>query len=181
MATSSEAHKQGSIQVPGSILRNGNSVPELNNGAVPTLKYQKQISTEWTPEEQSILEEGLAKYATHSMIVCYAKIAVQLKKKTVCDVALRCRWMTVKEASKRRKGDLNVRRKSKGKMSRVVKWAVAAAHGRMACTSGRLRYKRTLSSWSSLRLHFQYHGQIDEYMTIYRKATHAIGGKMSPL
>lgn len=29
------------------------------------------------------------------MIVCYAKIAVQLKKKTVCDVALRCRWMTV--------------------------------------------------------------------------------------
>ncbi|XP_022849358.1 uncharacterized protein LOC111371544 isoform X2 [Olea europaea var. sylvestris] len=117
MATSSEAHKQGSIQIPGSILRNGNSVPELNNGAVPTLKYQKQISTEWAPEEQSILEEGLAKYATHSMIVCYAKIAVQLKKKTVCDVALRCRWMTVKEASKRGKGDLNVRRKSKDRGS----------------------------------------------------------------
>ncbi|CAI9773622.1 unnamed protein product [Fraxinus pennsylvanica] len=30
-----------------------------------------------------------------SKIVCYAKIAVQLKKKTVCDVPLHCRWMTV--------------------------------------------------------------------------------------
>ncbi|KAL2463415.1 hypothetical protein Fot_53071 [Forsythia ovata] len=120
MATSSETRKKGSIQGNGSISRNGNSVHGLNNGAVPTLQYQQNISTNWTSEEQAMLEEGLAKYASESNIVCYAKIAVQLEKKTVRDVALRCRWMTVKEARKRGKEDLNVTRKSKGKREKIV-------------------------------------------------------------
>ncbi|KAJ6289739.1 hypothetical protein OIU78_025624 [Salix suchowensis] len=50
-------------------------------------------------------------------VVRYAKIALQLPNKTVRDVALRCRWMTKKENSKRRKED-NLMRKSKDKKER---------------------------------------------------------------
>jgi hypothetical protein len=35
------------------------------------------------------------RYASESNLVRYAKIAMKLKDKTVRDVALRCRWMTV--------------------------------------------------------------------------------------
>lgn len=35
------------------------------------------------------------RFASDSTLVRYAKIAMQLKDKTVRDVALRCRWMTV--------------------------------------------------------------------------------------
>ncbi|CAN0858010.1 hypothetical protein LINGRAHAP2_LOCUS7037 [Linum grandiflorum] len=54
------------------------------------------------------------RYASESNIIRYAKIAMQLQSKTVRDVALRCRWMTKKEFSKRRKED-NLSRKSKDK------------------------------------------------------------------
>lgn len=35
------------------------------------------------------------RFATEANIIRYAKIAMQLQNKTVRDVALRCRWMTV--------------------------------------------------------------------------------------
>ena len=35
------------------------------------------------------------RYASEPTIVRYAKIAMKMKDKTVRDVALRCRWMTV--------------------------------------------------------------------------------------
>ncbi|CAA0839355.1 Protein of unknown function (DUF3755 [Striga hermonthica] len=95
---------------------NGSSV----NGewGVPTFQHQQTISMDWSPEEQALLEEGLCKYASETSIIRYAKIAVQLRNKTVRDVALRCRWMTKKEISKRRKEDFNARkikdRKEKG-------------------------------------------------------------------
>ncbi|XP_022771607.1 uncharacterized protein LOC111314471 isoform X2 [Durio zibethinus] len=77
------------------------------------LRHNPGISVDWTPYEQSILEDLLAKYASDSTIVRYAKIAMQLKDKTVRDVALRCRWMTKKENGKRRKEDHNSSRKNK--------------------------------------------------------------------
>ncbi|KAF3617798.1 F21O3.28 protein isoform 3 [Capsicum annuum] len=76
---------------------NGLSVPE-NSVVGPTqaaLRHNPGLSVDWTPDEQSLLEELLAKYATESNISRYAKIAMQLKDKTVRDVALRCRWMSV--------------------------------------------------------------------------------------
>ncbi|KAH9793996.1 Histone H2A deubiquitinase (DUF3755) [Citrus sinensis] len=86
---------------------NGVSVNSSNNGGnspavidtsqtASALRHNSGISTEWTPEEQSILEDLLAKYASDSAVNRYAKIAKQLKDKTVRDVALRCRWMTEK-------------------------------------------------------------------------------------
>ena len=36
------------------------------------------------------------RYASEPTIVRYAKIAMKMKDKTVRDVALRCRWMTVR-------------------------------------------------------------------------------------
>ncbi|KAE9588123.1 putative Homeobox domain-containing protein [Lupinus albus] len=94
---------------------NGNSALDTSLA----MKHNPGISLDWTTEEQAILEDGLAKYASESNIVRYAKIALQLQNKTVRDVALRVRWMNKKENSKRRKDDHNVTRKSKDKKERV--------------------------------------------------------------
>ncbi|XP_022728146.1 uncharacterized protein LOC111283791 [Durio zibethinus] len=77
------------------------------------LRHNPGISVDWTSDEQLMLEDLLPKYASDSTIVRYAKIAMQLKDKTVRDVALRCRWMTKKENGKRRKEDHNSARKNK--------------------------------------------------------------------
>lgn len=87
----------------------GSSLTEHNPG----------VSTDWTPDEQSILEDGLSQYASESNIIRYAKIAVQLQNKTVRDVALRCRWMIKKDISKRRKEDYILTRKSKDRKERM--------------------------------------------------------------
>ncbi|KAJ4963483.1 hypothetical protein NE237_023422 [Protea cynaroides] len=100
---------------------NGNSGAAVeSSGLAHTLKHNPGLSTEWTAEEQSILDEGLAKYASESNIVRYAKIAMQLQDKTVRDVALRLKWMKKKESSKRRKEDHNLIRKNKDKKEKVT-------------------------------------------------------------
>ncbi|MBA0713870.1 hypothetical protein Golax_012873 [Gossypium laxum] len=58
-------------------------------------------------------------YALEPSVTRYAKIAMELQNKTVRDVALRCKWMTKKENSKRRKEGLNLARKIKEKRERV--------------------------------------------------------------
>ncbi|CAK9134918.1 unnamed protein product [Ilex paraguariensis] len=100
---------------------NGGAIAVPENSVVgPTqasLRHNPGLSVEWTHEEQSLLEELLTKYASETNIVRYAKIAMQLKDKTVRDVALRCRWMSKKENGKRRKEDHNSARKNKDKKS----------------------------------------------------------------
>ncbi|KAB1670100.1 hypothetical protein ES319_1Z199600v1, partial [Gossypium barbadense] len=59
-------------------------------------------------------------YASKPSIIRYAKIALQLQNKTVRDVALRCRWMTKKENSKRQKEEHYIARKSKDKKESVA-------------------------------------------------------------
>lgn len=85
----------------------GSSVPE------PVLQNTNGVAVDWTPDEQSILEDGLAQYASESNIIRYAKIAVQLQNKTVREVALRCRWMFKRNIGKRSKEDYILTRKSK--------------------------------------------------------------------
>ncbi|KAL9268318.1 hypothetical protein AKJ16_DCAP22671 [Drosera capensis] len=80
------------------------------------LKHNPGIATEWSAEEQEILDDGLKKHASVTLVVRYAKIAMQLPNKTVRDVAFRCRWMHKKEMSKRRKDE----RKSKDKREKVT-------------------------------------------------------------
>ncbi|XP_058102497.1 uncharacterized protein LOC131246407 [Magnolia sinica] len=89
-----------------------------NSRPEQALKHNPGIAAKWSSEEQSILEEGLTKYASDSNIVRYAKIALQLHEKTVRDVALRCRWMTKKEIGKRRKDDLT--RKNKDRKEKMM-------------------------------------------------------------
>lgn len=91
-----------------------------NNSTSPTSFQQNQVSMDWTPEEQSILEEGLVKYASEMSISRYAKIAISLKNKTVRDVALRCKWTTKKENSKRRKDDANLLKKNKDRKEKMT-------------------------------------------------------------
>ncbi|KAK4566580.1 hypothetical protein RGQ29_002735 [Quercus rubra] len=98
---------------------NGNSNRGGGTGEF-SLGYEAQpgISLDWTSEAQAILDDGLAKFPSESNIIRYAKIAMLLQNKTVRDVALRCRWMTKKENSKRRKEDHNLTRKNKDKKER---------------------------------------------------------------
>ncbi|KAM7496313.1 hypothetical protein LguiA_020727 [Lonicera macranthoides] len=116
-------NQEGSSNGNGAAANNnGISVPE-NSVVGPTqaaLRHNPGLSVEWTPDEQALLEDLLAKFASESNIVRYAKIAMQLKDKTVRDVALRCRWMNKKENGKRRKDDHNSARKSKDKKEKVA-------------------------------------------------------------
>lgn len=114
---------------------NGNGTPAAGNNtnggaaAVPdnsvvgptqsALRHNPGLAVEWAPDEQSLLEELLTKYASDSIVLRYAKIAKKLQDKTVRDVALRCRWMSKKENGKRRKDD-NSSRKNKDKKEKVT-------------------------------------------------------------
>ncbi|XP_009774856.1 uncharacterized protein [Nicotiana sylvestris] len=97
-----------------------NSIGGRDNSSSPTNFQQNQVSMDWTPEEQAILEEGLVKYASETSISRYAKIAISLKNKTVRDVALRCKWTTKKENSKRRKDDANLLKKNKDRKEKLT-------------------------------------------------------------
>ncbi|CAN7051271.1 hypothetical protein Bca4012_074828 [Brassica carinata] len=101
-----------------SVDNGGNSAVD-NSQTISALRHNPGISVDWTHEEQSLLEDLLAKYASEPTIVRYAKIAMKMKDKTVRDVALRCRWMTKKENGKRRKED-HSSRKSKDKKEKTT-------------------------------------------------------------
>ncbi|WVZ97267.1 hypothetical protein U9M48_042816 [Paspalum notatum var. saurae] len=60
---------------------------------VAALRHDPGLTARWSPEEQILLEKGLAQYAVDTTVVRYAKIAMSFPDKTVRDVALRCRWM----------------------------------------------------------------------------------------
>lgn len=125
------ANPQGNHQEPAhaSSTFNGNgniaaaaavtAAPE-SSSTTSAMKHNPGISMDWTPDEQVALEEGLAKFVSENKVISYAKIALQLQNKTVRDVALRCRWMSKKENSKRRKEDYNLNRKSKDKKEKVA-------------------------------------------------------------
>ncbi|CAF2126695.1 hypothetical protein BRARA_C03217 [Brassica rapa] len=98
---------------------NGGNTTVDNSETISALRHNPGISVDWTHEEQSLLEDLLAKYASEPTIVRYAKIAMKMKDKTVRDVALRCRWMTKKENGKRRKED-HSSRKSKDKKEKTT-------------------------------------------------------------
>lgn len=62
----------------------------------------------WTPEEQTILDNALARYPLDSCVsscLRYAKISLELPQKTTKDVAMRCRW--IKELGRVKAESLN--------------------------------------------------------------------------
>ncbi|KAL5543205.1 hypothetical protein UlMin_010915 [Ulmus minor] len=130
MANPSGNHQESS-SFNGGNPTNGNSAPASapeNSGGAVAMKHNPGISMDWSADEQAILEDGLAKYSAESAIIRYAKIAMQLQNKTVRDVALRCRWMTKKENSKRRKEEHSLSRKSKDKKERVTDATAKSSH-----------------------------------------------------
>ncbi|XP_018434645.1 uncharacterized protein LOC108806929 isoform X2 [Raphanus sativus] len=94
-----------------------NTKVDNNSETISALRHNPGISVDWTHDEQSLLEDLLAKYASEPTIVRYAKIAMKMKDKTVRDIALRCRWMT--ENGKRRKEE-HSSRKSKDKKEKTT-------------------------------------------------------------
>ncbi|KAI5583008.1 hypothetical protein POPTR_007G132700v4 [Populus trichocarpa] len=117
MANPSGTNNQDGNQAPSSFNGNNPSNGNSDPSSGSSLKHNPGISTDWTFEEQTILEEGLVDFAEETNVVRYAKIAINLPNKTVRDVALRCRWMNKKEQSKRRKED-NLARRSRDKKER---------------------------------------------------------------
>ncbi|KAL9340043.1 hypothetical protein Peur_066262 [Populus x canadensis] len=117
MANPSGTNNQDGNQAPSSFNGNNPSNGNSDPSSGSSLKHNPGISTDWTFEEQTILEEGLVDFAEETNVVRYAKIAMNLPNKTVRDVALRCRWMNKKEQSKRRKED-NLARRSRDKKER---------------------------------------------------------------
>ncbi|XP_077247048.1 uncharacterized protein LOC143886806 [Tasmannia lanceolata] len=85
------------------VIPSGSSGSGLLLDTVPGLKHDSGLAVDWSIEEQSLLEKGLAKFSDEPNIMPYVKIAATLRDKTVRDVALRCRWMTKKDNGKRRK------------------------------------------------------------------------------
>lgn len=100
----------------GNGLNNSNDVEHVSQVVVDN----PGVSTDWTLDEQAILEDGLNQYASESNIIRYAKIAVQLQTKTVRDVALRCRWMVKRDISKRRKEEFLLTRKNKDRKEKMI-------------------------------------------------------------
>nr|KYP65996.1 hypothetical protein KK1_012274 [Cajanus cajan] len=92
------------------------------------MKHNPGISLDWTPHEQTILQQGLSLFASETNLTRYAKIALNLKNKTVRDVALRVRWMHKKENGKRRKDDHNFPKKIKDKKEKVSSPAARSSH-----------------------------------------------------
>ncbi|KAL7172942.1 hypothetical protein ACSBR2_032416 [Camellia fascicularis] len=125
-------NQEGSSGNANGATNNGSSVPHDNSPVGPTqavLRHNPGLSVEWTPDEQYLLEDLLNKYSSERNIMRYAKIAMQLKDKTVRDVALRCRWMNKKENGKRRKEDHNSARKNKDKKEKITDpMAKSASH-----------------------------------------------------
>ncbi|XP_076881974.1 uncharacterized protein LOC143530281 [Bidens hawaiensis] len=87
---------------------NSNDAGQLSyDGGGSVSEQNPSVSTDWTPDDQAILEDGLSQYASESNIIRYAKIAVQLQNKTVRDVALRCRWMFINTDDHQEQANLN--------------------------------------------------------------------------
>ncbi|XP_010464386.1 PREDICTED: uncharacterized protein LOC104744947 isoform X1 [Camelina sativa] len=107
---------------------NGGAAADNNSQTIGALRHNSGISTDWTHEEQSLLEDLLLKYATEPSVFRYAKIAMKMKDKTVRDVALRCRWMTKKENGKRRKDDHSSRKKDKKQEKTTDSSAKSSSH-----------------------------------------------------
>ncbi|XP_062231069.1 uncharacterized protein LOC133928657 [Phragmites australis] len=110
------ANPSGSLGGPHRHLSSLVSAPQQQGVAgstVAALRRDPGLTVRWSPEEQVLLDNGLAKYAADTAVVRYAKIAMSLPDKTVRDVALRCRWMAKKESSKKRKDELSKKSKEK--------------------------------------------------------------------
>ncbi|XP_076940123.1 uncharacterized protein LOC143609181 [Bidens hawaiensis] len=125
-----ESTSNGNGNAAGNNTNNTNGGAPDNSAVGPTqsaLRHNPGLSVEWAPDEQSLLEELLTKYASDTSVLRYAKIAKKLQDKTVRDVALRCRWMTKKENGKRRKED-NSSRKNKDKKEKVTELAKLSSH-----------------------------------------------------
>ncbi|WCJ41286.1 hypothetical protein M5689_022166 [Euphorbia peplus] len=140
MANSSGTHNNQDANHASSSFNGVNPSNGHDSQSAAPLKHNPGISTDWTLEEQAVLEDGLKEYRAEQNIVRYAKIAMQLQNKTVRDVALRCRWMTKKENSKRRKEDI-LARKTKEKKERA---SDPLKHSHFMASPNVLPYSRTM-------------------------------------
>lgn len=99
-----------------SIAQASCSTGSLQFDSAPAANYEDASLAEWSVEEQYTLEEGLIEYANEQTIMKYVKVAAKLPKKTVRDVAIRCRWKT----RKRRKPEDYAGKRVKDRKDKLV-------------------------------------------------------------
>ncbi|KAK8491569.1 hypothetical protein V6N11_063063 [Hibiscus sabdariffa] len=126
---SSEMIPLGGYLVPPSTIVTGNSsttsptliLPGNPSGSsldsVAEFKHATGLATEWSADEQRILEDGLEKYKEEPNFLKYVKIAAILPDKAVRDVALRCRWM---QRKRRRAEEPNAGKKVNNRKDKQV-------------------------------------------------------------
>lgn len=161
---SSSSPPQGAVSYNGKVPVSG----VFDNSGSPPVTFRPNlhgISMDWTPEELTILEEGLVKYASESSIVRYAKIATHLDNKTIRDVAMYCRWLNSfriqkKDVSKRRKEDTSLTRKSKERKEKMLDPSVMNSQGMQSafppyemlnCDNGMTYNDITNATWLLIR------------------------------
>ncbi|KAL1544794.1 hypothetical protein AAHA92_21598 [Salvia divinorum] len=79
------------------------------------VSHNPGLSPDWTPHEESALEDLREKYASESAPALYVRIAQDLRSKTVRHIASRIISMNKSENSKRKNEDIGPSRKNKGK------------------------------------------------------------------
>ncbi|GMI75262.1 hypothetical protein like AT1G60670 [Hibiscus trionum] len=80
-------------------------------------KHDAGFASDWSVDEQYILEDSLERYKDEPNIMKYIKIAATLPDKTVRDVALRCRWM---QRKRRKPEELNAGKKVNNRKGKQV-------------------------------------------------------------
>ncbi|KAG7586229.1 hypothetical protein ISN45_Aa02g015480 [Arabidopsis thaliana x Arabidopsis arenosa] len=102
------------VASPG-LVQTGNS--SNASDSVSGLMLDTSMVSEWSNEEQYILDDGLAKYKDIPSIERYIQIGNSLPDKSVRDIALRCMWMTRK---RRKSEELNCGRRTSSTKEKQV-------------------------------------------------------------
>ncbi|KAG6534310.1 hypothetical protein ZIOFF_008196 [Zingiber officinale] len=124
------------LNIISSLMSTSNS-PGTVLDQMQGLQLRSTFSVSWSYEELEVLKQGLVRYANEPNMLKYVKVAAMLPDKTVRDVAMRCRWMTVsrfyfasinralkmqkKETGKRRKSeDFLIGKKMKDRKDKLI-------------------------------------------------------------
>ena len=79
------------INEPNDAINQVHGADQENPSSSSSVRIMR-LATNWSMQEQRILEEGLSKYRSETMLMLYAHIAKDLPHKTTRDVAVRCQW-----------------------------------------------------------------------------------------
>nr|VDD42113.1 unnamed protein product [Brassica oleracea] len=135
------------------------------------VKPEAALVMDWSPQEQYVLEKGLAKLKDEPKVSKYVKISAALPDKTVRDVALRCRWMTRK---RRKRAETSAERSISNIKTMLL-------HGKVVDTSPELNMLANVPQQNAVYVmnnmrhstHIPFEGPSDEVMDLLQQNAQA--------